>query len=142
MTFREVEFGSSEYRQMLTLRESVLRIPLGLSLSAADLADEDRQWHFAMYEKNCLIGCVLVKPLGDGLAKLRQMAVSPTHQGRGTGQQLITAVEAALRERGCHHIEMSARQSAIGFYEKLGYRTTGPGYIEQGIPHVRMQKRL
>ncbi len=142
MTFREVEFGSDEYRQMLVLRESVLRTPIGLSLSAVDVAHEDQQFHFAMFEADVLIACVLIKPLGDGSAKLRQMAVSPTHQGRSIGQQLIATVEAALGERGYSHVEMSARQSAVGFYDKWGYRATGSGYIEQGIPHVRMEKRI
>ncbi|MDP1930389.1 MAG: GNAT family N-acetyltransferase [Gammaproteobacteria bacterium] len=141
MIFREVEFGSDEYRQMLALRESVLRTPIGLSLSVEDVAGEDQQMHFAMLEEGLLIACVLVKPLSDGAVKLRQMAVSPAHQGRSIGRRLISAVEAELSERGCHGIEMSARQSAIGFYEKLGYQTAGSGYIEQGIPHVRMVKR-
>ncbi len=37
---------------------------------------------------------------------------------------------------------MHARATAIGFYEKCGYDRLGETFLEQGIPHVRMQKRL
>lgn len=140
MTFTEIVHNSPEYQQTLALRERVLRIPLGLKLSDIDTDDEDQQLHFAIFDEWSLLACVVAKPLGSGAVKLRQMAVCPQQQGKGVGRHLLEFVEDALRQRGFQRIEMSARQSAIGFYEKLGYRTTGESYIEQGIPHIKMQR--
>lgn len=140
MTFTEIVYNSPEYQQTLALRERVLRIPLGLKLSGSDTADEDQQLHFAIFHDGTLLACVVAKPLGRDVVKLRQMAVSPQHQGQGVGRQLLKFAEDILRQRSFQRIEMSARQSAIGFYEKLDYRTTGDSYIEQEIPHIKMQK--
>lgn len=142
MTFREITWDSDEYRQTLQLREQVLRIPIGLALSPDDIADEDAQFHFTIVEGAALFGCVVAKPLDRGVVKLRQMAVSPLRQRAGIGRQLIAHVENVLRERGFQHIELSARETALGFYEKLGYRSQGEFYSEQGIAHIRMLKQL
>jgi predicted GNAT family N-acyltransferase len=37
---------------------------------------------------------------------------------------------------------MHARDTAIGFYEKLGYKVKGDGFIEVNVPHHVMEKEL
>jgi len=68
--------------------------------------------------------------------------VSPCFQGQSIGKTLIGSTEKILRQKGYKSIEMSARQTAIGFYEKLGYRTVGDLFMEIGITHIAMQKYL
>lgn len=142
LEFAEVSFGSAVYNETLTLREAVLRAPLGLALTAADLDGEARQRHFSLREGGRLLACVVIKPAEQRTVKLRQMAVAPAARGRGFGGQLIQEVETLLRAEGVTEVVMSARQSAVGFYEKLGYRLLGAEYIELGIPHVQMHKPL
>ena len=142
LTFREITCTSPLYLQTLALRERVLRIPIDLVLSAEDIADEDQQRHFVMLDGDDLVACVVIKPLHTATVKLRQMAVSPQYQRQNVGRDMIMAVEGVLIRSGTTHIEMSARKSASGFYEKLGYHASGEPYTEQGIPHVRMEKSL
>lgn len=142
LTFREISCTSPLYLQTLALRERVLRIPISLVLSAEDIADEDQQRHFVMLDGEDLVACVVIRPLQSGCVKLRQMAVSTQYQRQNVGRDLIIAVEEVLVGSGTNHIEMSARQSATGFYERLGYHASGEPYIEQGIPHIRMEKSL
>ncbi|HRF26714.1 MAG TPA: GNAT family N-acetyltransferase [Ferruginibacter sp.] len=37
---------------------------------------------------------------------------------------------------------MHARDSAVGFYEKLGYKVIGEGFMEVNLPHHLMVKEL
>jgi predicted GNAT family N-acyltransferase len=37
---------------------------------------------------------------------------------------------------------LHARLTAIGFYEKSGYVVSGGEFLEVGIPHVKMVKRI
>jgi predicted GNAT family N-acyltransferase len=37
---------------------------------------------------------------------------------------------------------MHARSNAVGFYEKVGYRTIGEQFMEVTIPHFIMEKKL
>ncbi|GAB3115093.1 GNAT family N-acetyltransferase [Pseudomaricurvus hydrocarbonicus] len=143
MIIKEINYNSEDYKQTLILREAVLRFPLNLILTRLDVKDDARQFHFGVFIHSELAACVVVKPLpGDTVGKLRQMAVSEVFQGRGLGSRLIDFVEAILKMRGFTHMEMSARQTAVEFYRKLGYTMVGEGYTEQGIPHVKMEKRL
>ena len=141
-TFSEVPYGSRHYRQALRLRQEVLRDPLGLPMSEADLAGEELQHHYGLLAGDELAACVVIKPLSKTHCKLRQMAVSPSHQASGLGRRLIEAVEENLRQRGFESIEMAARETAVGFYERLGFQRVGEPFIEVTIPHFKMEKSL
>lgn len=143
MDFRQIEYGSAEYDAARQLREAVLREPLGLSLSADDLRGEDRQLHFALFAGNDeMVGCVIVVPASGGQARIRQMAVVPAHQRQGLASKMMFELETDLYARGFCSISLHARHSAIGFYKKLGYESTGGEFIEVTLPHQKMVKRL
>ena len=76
-------------------------------------------------------------PLRPGLAawRLRGMAVDPALQGHGPGRRLIAAVLPALAERGAAVLWANARDTALGFYERLGFSVTGPGFRLRDQPH-------
>ncbi|MFH5803248.1 GNAT family N-acetyltransferase [Alienimonas sp. DA493] len=140
--FRQIAFGSDDYRQEYDLRDEVLRRPLGHRLADDDLSGEAEQWHLGLFEAGELRACVVAVPLADGGAKLRQMAVRPEAHGRGLGRRLMEAVERDLKGRGFVNVTLHARATAVGFYEKLGYRRVGDEFIEVTLPHFVMQKRL
>lgn len=143
MKFIEMTFASEAYERAWLLRQAVLRAPLGLTLDISERAAEASHRHFALFtDSNELAACISVVPLPDGSAKLRQMAVNEIMQGAGLGRKLITSVEGLLAEQGIRHLHMHARESAIGFYRKLGYRIEGDPFTEITIPHVRMSKTL
>ena len=52
------------------------------------------------------------------------LAVSPSHQRRGYGRQMMEAVEVKLRELGCPKINLQIRETnseVIAFYKSIGY---------------------
>jgi GNAT superfamily N-acetyltransferase len=51
--------------------------------------------------------------------------VAPDRQGSGVGRALLGYVEELARERQVPSLRVSASLTAIGFYERLGYRRTG-----------------
>ncbi|UCH46915.1 MAG: GNAT family N-acetyltransferase [Betaproteobacteria bacterium] len=142
MILQELEFGSEQYRSACRLREAVLRRPLGLPLSEADLRDEGNQLHFAMFADQELVACVTAVPISTNEAKIRQTAVAPAYQQRGVASDMMRQVEAILAARGYTSLSLHARKSAIGFYRKLGYATVGEEFIEVTVPHQKMIKKL
>lgn len=138
-----IAFGSAQYRQTLHLRETVLRIPLGLTLSEADVHGEDGQWHFALLDgRDALLASVVAVPLGDGFFKLRQMAVRADLQGLGLGSRLLAEVERQLLAQGARSIILHARVSIVPFYQMLGYLSEGEDFMEVTIAHRCMRKIL
>ena len=86
---------------MLAFRHRLLREPLGLDFTAAELEAKERQIHLGLYRNRALAGTVLlVRPDAHGTGKLRQMAVEPGLQGRGFGARLVGRGEEVLRSLG------------------------------------------
>jgi GNAT superfamily N-acetyltransferase len=66
---------------------------------------------------------------------LRGMAVEPGLQGQGHGRELIAAARHALVERGAEVLWANARDSALGFYQRLGFSVSGDGFLLRDQPH-------
>ena len=89
-----------------------------------------------------VVACLVLKPLANRQVRLRQMAVAAGFQRRGIGTRLVRYAESFLRRQGNREVVLHARETAIGFYEALGYRKEGERFTEVGIPHFTMHKRL
>ena len=46
------------------------------------------------------------------------------------------------KAQGCPGFCLHARRTALGFYQRLGFRETGETFLEDGIPHIRVERRL
>lgn len=138
----EAPLGSDLYRKALALREKILRRPLGLRLSAEELADDETRQHFCALLLGGVVGCVSLKPLGEALVQLKQMAVAQERQRQGIGRRLLLHVEAWAEDSGFRLIGLHARTGAEGFYAAHGYLAEGKPFEENTLPHVRMIKRL
>ena len=79
----EAPLGSDLYRQALALREAILRRPIGLTISAEELADDETRQHFCALWLGRVVGSVSLKPLGEALVQLKQMGVAQERQRRG-----------------------------------------------------------
>ena len=142
MRFQQIDYGSPEYGLECDLRDRILRSPLGLTLSAQDLAHEDQALHFGLFTEAGLIACVVAVAISPTTVKLRQMAVEPAYQGQGWGKVLLEQVEAVLRQRAVTRVVLHARRTAVGFYQRLGYQIEGPEFLEVTLPHRCMSKNL
>ena len=138
----EAPLGSDLYRQALALREAILRRPLGLSISAEELADDETRQHFCALWFGRVVGSVSLKPLGEALLQLKQMAVAADRQRSGVGRQLLSHAEGWASTSGFHLMVLNARLGAEGFYAAYGYLAEGEPFEENTLPHIRMTKRL
>ncbi|MCV6823038.1 MULTISPECIES: GNAT family N-acetyltransferase [Halocynthiibacter] len=90
------------------------------------------------------------KPVGtarlivDGkTGKIGRVCVAKSHRGTGLGAALIKAGLARFEaDSGLNRAYLSAQVSAIGFYERLGFKAYGEPYDDAGIPHRDMERPL
>lgn len=142
MALKLIDHGSPEYRQMVDLRFQILRKPLGLSFSEEDLAAELHDILLGCFEDDRLEACCILTKTDPKTVRLRQMAVSSNLQGKGIGRVLMSFAENVARDHGYRRLTMHARKSALGFYEKNGYRVCSDEFHEVTIPHYVMEKEL
>ena len=71
-----------------------------------------------------------------------RMAVRAPWRGRGVGDALLLALVEEARRRGWPAVHLNSQVSAIGFYERHGFRPQGERFMEAGIEHQAMQRTL
>jgi predicted GNAT family N-acyltransferase len=142
MALKQIDHGSKEYQQMVNLRLEILRKPLGLTFSAEELAKEKDDILIGAFEEDKMLACCMLTPHDDKCVRLRQMAVQNNLQGKGIGASMMSFAETIARDKGFKKLTMHARKTALGFYEKLGYKATGDEFTEVTIPHYLMEKQL
>ena len=75
---------------------------------------------------------------------LRQMATLPAHRGQGLGTGVVAAAVDLVTQRGGDLLWCSARESAVAFYERLGFKREGAVFADgpHRIPHRHMWREL
>jgi len=126
------------------LRHRVLRA--GAADPQVDLPvdHEPGAWHLGAFLDERLVGVVSFYPIPTSHRPLRvtqqfrMMAVEPDVQGGGVGRALLGTALEDLRGRGVETVWANARDSALGFYERMGFHAVGESWIheETGLPHT------
>lgn len=142
MALRMIDHGTKEYQQMVQLRMDILRKPLGLGFDKEELDREKEDILMGAFEDDRILGCCLMSRVDAATIRLRQMAVPNNMQGKGVGRALMIFAENVARDLGYKRLCMHARSTAVGFYQKLGYRISGHEFMEVTIPHYVMEKDL
>lgn len=142
MAIKQIDHDSKEYKQMVKLRDAVLRKPLGLAFSQDELSREKEDILIGAFDEDEMLACCLLTKMDNETLKLRQMAVQNNLQGKGIGASLMSFAETLARDKGYKKLTMHARDTAIGFYERFGYKIKGDEFIEVNVPHHVMEKRL
>ena len=142
MALKQIYHGTPEYEQMVKLRYDIMRKPLGLEFNPEELAREKDDILIGAFEDDEIIGCCILSRIDSQCTRLRQMAVQKNRQGMGFGESMMQFAENLSRDRGYKILMMHARDTAIGFYEKYGYRVKGEEFIEVNLKHRIMEKVL
>ena len=87
------------------------------------------------------VGCLRILDEDDHVS-IGRVAVRKEMRGKHIGKALMLAIEndPLVKEKGI--IQLHAQLSAKDFYEKCGYAVTSDIYLEAGIEHVMMEKKL
>jgi predicted GNAT family N-acyltransferase len=142
MALKIIDYGTPEYREMVKLRDEVLRKPLGLHFTPEELEQEQNDILMGAFEEDKLLGCCMLSRVNAQSIRLRQMAVLHNVQGKGIGRALMQFAENIARDQRYRVLVMHARLTAVDFYKKLGYEIKGDEFEEVTIPHYIMEKKL
>lgn len=123
------------------LRRAVLRKDLPQEPHEFKGDFEEGTFHLGYFENEELQGVVTVM-VKDSEAQIRGMAVAENQQQRGIGAALLTAAEERIAEKNVHRIWMNARETAVLFYSKHGYKVLGERFMIKPIGwHFVMEKQ-
>ncbi|MBM3618756.1 MAG: GNAT family N-acetyltransferase [Alphaproteobacteria bacterium] len=141
MEYREVPYGSEDYRKMAHLRNIVLRRPMGRVQLPSELAKDVNFRHVAAFDGGQVRATAMLDIQGDSV-RIRQVSVHPDERGKGIGAGIMAFAEEVAKAAGVNLSSLHARETALAFYERIGYVAEGDYFEESGLPHIRMTKRL
>ena len=76
-------------------------------------------------------------------AQIRSISVEPEWEGKGIGSIVLKELEKIVIARGARRIIIHARNSAVEFYKKYGYKSVEPSYTLFGeIEHTLIEKSI
>ena len=108
---------------------------------------DDTTLHFGAFAGARAVGCLtflLNEYEGRPAWQLRGMATALELRGKGIGRRLLAFAEETLRGHSdARRMWYNARASAVGFYEKTGWRAVSDAFEIPGVgPHYRMVKEF
>ena len=135
---------AAEFVQYYHLRWKILRKPWQQALGTEQDAQESGSIHRMITdEQGNVVAVGRLEKSTSHQGQIRFMAVDDNMQGQGLGQKIINDLEQKASQLGMSEIMLNARESAIGFYQKLGYETEGYSHtLFNDVKHYRMIKHL
>ena len=135
---------AEEFSQYYQLRWQILRKPWQQILGSEQDEHESEAIHRMIIDeqdKVLAVGRLEKSTVQQG--QVRYMAVDESARGQGLGQQIINELERQANQLGMKEICLNARDTALGFYQKLGYENQGYSHtLFDDVKHYRMVKKL
>ncbi len=136
------ELTTRELYDILQLRSEVFVVEQDCVYQDIDGKDS-MALHLFAYKKEVLVAYARLFKPGDYFkdASIGRVVVKQTERKHGYGHQLMeTANEAIDSLYKVSKIHLSAQEYLEKFYNTHGYQRVGEGYLEDGIPHIGMEK--
>jgi len=132
-SWQESETALNTVRRAVFIEEQ--RVPAALEW---DGLDESCHHVLVTAAGNRPVGTGRIKPDGH----IGRMAVLRDCRGQGVGSAILAALLDVARQQQCTGVYLHAQVSAIIFYEKQGFTVDSKEFMDAGIPHRSMVKRL
>ncbi len=136
------DLKSRTYEDALTIRYQVFvdeqQVPAELELDELEAAS----LHAVLYQAEKAIATARIYELKENLYKVQRVAVLKEFRNKGIGRLLMEELEKKVRLENGIQLTLGSQNTAIPFYEKLGYNISSDEFMDAGIPHHMMTKYL
>lgn len=96
--------------------------------------DDPTAWHAVMFKDGQAIATGRLLKNG----KIGRLAVLKEYRGLGLGSELLKTLVLYGHQEGIKEFFLHAQTSAVGFYERHGFKAIGLPFEEAGIDHIQM----
>ena len=136
------EFTIDELYETLQLRSEVFVVEQDCVYQDLDGKDT-KALHVFSRKNNRIVAYTRIFKPGEyfKFASIGRVVVAMNERKFGYGHDLIKASIAAIKIHfNVEEITISAQVYLQKFYESHGFKKVGDGYLEDGIPHIRMDR--
>ncbi len=98
--------------------------------------------HFVIFENEKAVGTFRVRRIDEEKIKLQRFCFLNEYRGKGFGKKALDFIDGYYKKEGLKLITADAKFEVSGFYEKCGYKVVSDVFLEAGIPHVKIEKKI
>jgi len=109
-------------------------VPIDIELDGQDVLSV----HALVFDEDKPVATGRLLPDGH----IGRMAVLKDWRRRGIGALMLQSLMERAKERGYPEVVLSAQVQAVPFYRAHGFEAEGEEYLEAGIRHQAMKRRL
>ena len=133
--------SAQELFEIYRLRVSVFVVEQKCPYQEVDDADR-AAYHVWLRDADGIAAYARVLPPGAAFPTAAIGRVIAVKRRCGLGSRIVAAaIDVAETKLHADVITIEAQAYARALYEKLGFRQTSEEFLEDGIPHIRMQRR-
>jgi predicted GNAT family N-acyltransferase len=132
--------NEEEFQSYLQVRFEVLRKPLNMPQGTEKDELDLEAIHIIAKDGRKIVGGGRIHFVDEKTAQVRFMAVLNSFKGQGIGAEILLNLEKFAFNQGRNKIFLNAREPAVGFYEKCGYKVVSGPFDLIGIQHFLMEK--
>lgn len=136
------ELSLMELYEILKARSQIFILEKNMHCQDIDGIDITAR-HFFIEENGKLLAYLRAFYTDDSKTVVKIGRVLSITHGIGLGTDIMRKAMADINENmKCQKICLDSQKSAIGFYEKLGFKTVSGEFLEEGVIHVIMQLEI
>jgi len=98
--------------------------------------------HLIAYLDKQAVGTARIRYIDEKTIKIERLAVLSTARGQGIGKKIMQEALLIIASKDIAEVVINAQEYVKALYYKLGFAQEGEIFIEAGIPHVKMRKKL
>ncbi len=136
--------GEKDLQKAFLIRKEVFvkeqGVPLADEFDEFDTLDGKCE-HILVHYNDLPVGTGRLRVV-DQFGKLERICILEPYRKLGIGKIIIGALEKIAAEKGVTQVKLHGQTQAEGFYKKLGYHPSSDVFMEDGIPHILMVKKL
>lgn len=134
------ELSLTELYEILKARSQIFLLEQDMHCQDIDGIDLKAR-HFFMEKDGEILAYLRAFYVDDKSVRIGRV-LSITH-GIGLGKDIMHfAIEDIKKNKKCKKLVLDSQKHAIGFYEKIGFKTVSDEFIEEGVLHVKMQLEI
>ena len=133
------ELTVEELAEIYKLRVSVFVVEQHCPYQEVDDADK-AAYHLWLKDEDGIEAYARALPPGTTFPEAAIGRVIAVKRRCGLGSQIVkAAIDTAVEKFGAEKITIEAQVYARSLYEKAGFRQISEPFLEDGIPHIKMQ---
>lgn len=145
MNFVAKNFGElslTELYEILKARSQIFILEQNMHCQDMDGIDFEAR-HFFLEENGKVLAYLRAFYTDDSKSVVKIGRVLSITHGVGLGTNIMKRAIADIKKNmKCQILSLNSQKSAIGFYEKLGFKTISDEFLEEGVIHLKMQLEI